>query len=445
MPCSQKRARKLLACGRARVHRLYPFTIRLVDLSFEACKLQPLRLSIDPGSRVTGICVARVEPTQDADPVMHITFLLELVHRGQAIRDALLRRAAFRRRRRGANLRHRAPRFDNRRRTAGWLAPSLQHRVGTTIAWVTRLRRLAPITHLAQELVRFDTQLMQDAEIRGAQYQQGELAGYEVREYLLEKLGRSCQYCDATGVPLDVEHIVPRSRGGSDRVSNLTLACRCCNERKGNRSVEEFLAHDPVRAARIKARAKAPLKDAAAVNATRLALFGALRDSGLTVEAATGGRTKYNRVRLGIAKTHALDAACAGTLSDVRGPAQPALQVTCTGRGSRCRTRVDSFGLPRGYLMREKSVHGFRTGDMVLADVPSGKKAGAHVGRVAVRRTGSFNLQTDRGVLQGISHRHCKLVARGDGYRYGMHQHHNMTTRKGAPLLPALKDRVSAA
>ena len=56
-------------------------------------------------------------------------------------------------------------------------------------------------------------QLMANPEISGIEYQQGELQGYEVREYLLEKFGRKCAYCGAENVPLEVEHIIPKSRG----------------------------------------------------------------------------------------------------------------------------------------------------------------------------------------------------------------------------------------
>ncbi|HCF4344178.1 TPA: HNH endonuclease, partial [Pseudomonas aeruginosa] len=98
---------------------------------------------------------------------------------------------------------------------------------------------------LAVERVKFDMQAIQNPEISGVQYQQGELAGYEVREYLLEKWGRCCAYCDAENTPLEIEHIVPRSAGGSDRVPNLTLACRPCNQRKGNQPVEVFLKARP--------------------------------------------------------------------------------------------------------------------------------------------------------------------------------------------------------
>ena len=428
MPCSEKRARTMLASGRARVHRRYPFSIRLVDRCVEDCTLQPMRLSLDPGSKTTGLAVARIERRVDDEtgepgaPVMHTRFLMELVHRGATIRKKLQQRAGCRRRRRSQNLRYRKPRFDNRTRPQGWLAPSIQHRIDTTVSWVRRLRHLAPITHLAQELVRFDMQAMQAAAegrtIEGVEYQRGTLAGYELGEYLLAKWDRTCAYCDATGVRLQKEHIVARSRGGSNRVSNLTLACRPCNQRKDTRDVREFLAGEPARLKRILAQATAPLKDAAAVNSTRWALFTRLHAQGLPLETGSGGRTKFNRTRLGIPKTHALDAACVGDVRDVRNCAVPALQVTCTGRGSRSRTLLDAFGFPRGYLMREKSVNGFRTGDMVRATVPRGKKVGVYTGRVAVRASGSFNIQTAAGVVQGIGHRHCTLLARGDGYAY---------------------------
>jgi hypothetical protein len=92
------------------------------------------------------------------------------------------------------------------------------HRVLTIETWVERLCRYAPIAQIAMELVKLGTQKMQNLEISGVEYQQGELAGYEVREYLLEKSGRKCAYCDKEGVPLQVEHIHPRAKGGSNRV-----------------------------------------------------------------------------------------------------------------------------------------------------------------------------------------------------------------------------------
>lgn len=423
MPCSEKRARLLLERGRAVVVRLVPFTIRLKDRVGGV--LQPLRLKLDPGSKTTGIALVRETETEiiacDAGAVrreISVVWLAELIHRGYQISEALRARRAMRRRRRTANLRYRAPRFLNRTKPKGWLAPSLRHRVETTINWVKRLRRLAPITGISQELVRFDLQAMQHPEISGIEYQQGELAGYEVREYLLEKWQRTCAYCGAQQVPLQIEHIRPKSAGGSNRLSNLTLACKPCNQKKGAQPIDVFLKHKPAVLKRIQAQAQAPLKDAAAVNTTRWALLKALKATDLPIETGSGGQTTYNRQRLGIPKTHALDAACVGQLDGLHNWQIPALAIKATGRGSYQRTRLDRFGFPRGYLMRHKRIHGFQTGDRVIAHIPSGKKAGVHVGRVAIRASGSFNIQTATGVIQGIAHRYCSVLQRADGYSY---------------------------
>ncbi len=155
-------------------------------------------------------------------------------------------------------------------------------------------------------------QAMENPEIEGAQYQQGTLAGYEVREYLLEKWDRTCAYCGAKDVPLQIEHIHPKSKNGSDRINNLTLACQCCNQKKAALPVEMFLAKKPELLKRILAQAKRPLKDAAAVNSTRWALVNTLKTTGLVVETGTGGQTKFNRSQFDIPKTHALDAAHPG-------------------------------------------------------------------------------------------------------------------------------------
>ncbi len=441
MPCSEKRARLLLVRGRARVHRLVPFAIRLIDRHAESCAFQPIQIKLDPGSKTTGIALTRINEqtsiaTGEIQREVVVLNLFEIIHRGRQISEALTQRAAFRRRRRSANLRYRAPRFNNRRKPEGWLAPSLQHRIDTTAAWVARLRQLAPITGVAQELVRFDFQQMENPEISGVEYQQGTLAGYEVREYLLEKFARTCCYCGAKNVPLNLDHIRPKSRSGSNRVSNLALACVPCNEKKDADPIEAFLAHDPARLAKVLAQVKRPLKDAAAVNSTRWALFNALKSTGLPVVTGSGGRTKFNRHVLGIPKTHALDAACVGQTDALTAWRMPTLSIKCTGRGSYQRTQLNRFGFPRGYLMRQKAVRGFRTGDRVLAVVPAGKKAGVHVGRVAVRASGSFNIQTGLAVVQGIGHKYCRVLQRGDGYGYSQTNQLPNSSPTNATALP---------
>jgi 5-methylcytosine-specific restriction endonuclease McrA len=421
MPCTEKRARLLLSRGRAVVYKRFPFVIRLKDRLAQDSAYQPLRGKLDPGSKSTGLVITR--DTEQASRNETVIFLAEIQHRGQQIKSNLESRRSMRRTRRNRKTRYREPRFENRTRQDGWLAPSLQHRIDTTISWVHRLSRLAPISAISQELVRFDLQLMQNPEISGVEYQQGEVAGYEVREYLLNKFNRCCTYCGVKDIPLEVEHVRPKAKGGSNRVSNLCLSCRDCNEKKGVLSIEDFLAKKPELLASILKQLKTPLKDATAVNTTRWALANALKALGVPVELASGGRTKFNRQRLGIPKTHALDAACVGAVETVSNWNVPTLQIKCTGRGSYQRTRLDKFGFPRGYLMRQKSVKGFQTGDMVVATVPTGKKAGVHAGRVAVRATGrpsvgSLNITTPVGVIQGISHKHCRLLCRADGYGY---------------------------
>ena len=437
MPCHPARARKLLGKGRAVVVRLHPFTIRLRDRV--GGETQEVGLKVDPGAKTTGLALVR----EDGE----VLFLAEIEHRGARIRKAMQQRSNFRRRRRSANLRYRKKRFDNRRSDRK-LPPSLQSRVDNVASWTERLRKLAPVTSIACEVVRFDTQALENPEIAGAEYQQGTLAGYEVRECLLEKWGRTCAYCGATDTPLQIDHVRPKARGGSDRVSNLALACRPCNQAKGAQPVETFLAARPERLRKVLAQAKAPLSAAAAVNATRRVLFEALKRTGLPVIGASGGRTKFNRTRLGIPKSHALDAACVGETPALKGWRQGVLAIRAMGRGSYARTRVNRFGFPVGYLMAAKSVKGFRTGDIVRATVPSGKRRGVHVGRVAVRRTGSFNVQTAQGTVQGISHRHCRVVQRADGYGYVLEtsRKEEKTTMHGTrepAFLPALKDGVS--
>lgn len=414
MPCRPARARRLLKSGRARVVKRFPFTIRLVDRLIENSDVQPVLVKFDPGSRETGIAVVRA----DGKRRHHALFFIDLVHRGSVIRECLSARRAFGRRRR-SNLRYRAPRFLNRTKPQGWPAPSLRHRVDAVAAWAAKLIRLVPATGLVEELVKFDAQKLQNPEISGAEYQQGTLFGYEVREYLLEKFGKKCVYCSAENVPLNIEHVVPKARGGSNRLSNLALACVACNQKKGAQPVEVFLKDRPEVLERLKQQCRRSLSDAAAVNATRWSLLNALKTFELPVQTGSGALTIFNRSSLGIAKEHWLDALCAGRINAAHYPkSMGILEVRCTGRGSYQRTRLTKHGFPRGFLMRQKRVHGFATGDMVKAIVPSGKKAGVYQGRVAVRASGRFNIQTPEGVIQGISWRHCQLLSYNDGYGY---------------------------
>jgi 5-methylcytosine-specific restriction endonuclease McrA len=412
MPCHSARARELLAKGKAVIVRRYPFVIRLKRESDET-GTQPVAVKIDPGAKTTGMAIVRVSPIAH-----HVLHLSEVTHRGASIKDSLMQRRAFRRNRRNRQTRYRAPRFDNRTKRAGWLPPSLQSRVDNVMSLVRRYRRWCPIGQIVVETVRFDTQLLVNPEISGAGYQNGTLAGYELREYLLEKWGRQCAYCDAQNVPLEIDHVQPRSRGGTDKASNLVLACHGCNQAKGNQPIESFLGSDPERLKRIKAQLQISLRETAAVNATRTKILKELFKTELPVEVSTGGKTKFNRSRFNVPKTHALDAACTGHTPGLSGWNIPALSIKACGKGSYRRTNTDASGFPRGYLTRQKKAFGFQTGDIVSAIVPKGKHAGKHFGRVSVRARGSFNIKTAEGMVSDVSYKYCRIIQRADGYSY---------------------------
>ncbi len=72
MPCTEKRARLLLERGRARVHRVQPFTIRLVDRTVEESGTQPLLVKVDPGSKATGIALVRAEVPPGRNAGVHV-------------------------------------------------------------------------------------------------------------------------------------------------------------------------------------------------------------------------------------------------------------------------------------------------------------------------------------------------------------------------------------
>lgn len=405
-PIEPGRARKLLTTGKAAVFKRYPFTLILRVEVTTTPELSTLK--IDPGSQTTGIALVRGEK---------VVWGAELTHRGQAIKANLESRRLIRRGRRNRQTRYRQARFLNRTRRKGGLAPSLHHRVETTLTWVNKLIRVAPIGSIVQELVRFDLQPIENPEISGVEYQQGTLCGYEIREYLLEKWDRKCAYCSVKNVPLQVEHIHPKAKGGTNRISNLCLACEKCNIKKGTQNIEQFLAKKPDVFRRVLSQAKRPLKEAAAVNSTRWALFDRLKETGLPVSTGSGGLTKFNRTRLNLPKAHWIDAACVGQIESLEILTSQPLLLKANGHGTRQMCRTDKFGFPSRYVPRLKFVKGFQTGDIVKAVVTSGKKIGTYVGRVAVRTTGSFNISASE-LVSGISHKYCKIVHQKDGYNY---------------------------
>jgi len=286
MPCKPAKARRLLKQQKAEVLRRTPFTIQLLwDCEHNT---QKTVLGIDSGYGHVGFSVN----TEKRELVSGELLLRKNVSR-------LIEQKKNYRRTRRNKLWHRPARFNNRVSTKkkGWLAPSMQHKLNTHVKLINDLKNWLPITKTIIEVASFDTQKMQNPEISSVEYQQGTLQGYEVREYLLEKFGRKCSYCGKGKIPLEIEHITPKSKGGSSRVNNLTLSCRKCNVNKGTKTAEEYGFP------KLQKLAKKSLKATVFMNLVRSRLADQMG-----AEITYGYITKKGRIDNNLVKSHVNDA-----------------------------------------------------------------------------------------------------------------------------------------
>lgn len=403
-PCSNAVARKLLKQGKAVIHKRYPFTIRLKELKEIEQNTQEYRLKIDYGSRYTGLAILNNN---------NVIWLAQLHHKTD-IKSKMDARRGHRRFRRN-KLRYRKARFLNRKnKEKGWIPPTLQSRVDNIQTWTKRLIKIIPLTDISYENVKFDLQVMNNPNISGIEYQQGTLMGYEVREYLLEKFNRKCIYCGKKDVPLEIEHIIPKAKGGTNRIDNLGIACHECNQKKGSRNAKEFGYPN------IQNQVKGTLKDSALVNSTRWKVYEVLKNTGLNVECGSGALTKMNRIEHKLPKDHHFDACCIGksTPYELYFKTNEVLYIKNMGRGTYQRTTLNKFGFPKAYLPRQKYFYGFMSGDMVKANVLKGKHKGVYYGSVACRSNGNFNINLLKGRMQGINYKYINCIQKSDGYKY---------------------------
>ena len=238
--CTTKRARQLIEKGRACVYRYYPFTIIIKDLDVRKIEVHhDYRIKPDPGAGYTGISIIEDD---------RVIAYFELQHRGSEIVDRLQTRRNSHRNRRSRETGYRRCKFPKNgvyetSREKGWLPPSQMSILNNVLNFVRRLEKLLGPCKISIELVKFDMQLLENLDIKGEDYQHVELYNYELKTYLLEKYQHTCQYCaNETGDHrLEKEHMVPKSRGGSDSLKNLILACHTCNQKKADRTPEEWL------------------------------------------------------------------------------------------------------------------------------------------------------------------------------------------------------------
>ena len=222
---------RLLKTQKAHIVSYEPFTIQL-DYEPDTHIIQPLTLGVDSGAIHSGYSVANEHREY---------YSAEVIARDN-ISKKLSNRRMYRKQRRSRKTRYRKPRFKNRKnKKKGWSPPSLEQKVAVQLNEIDHLHHYFPIENIIVEVAEFDIQKIKDPDISGIEYQQGTLYGYNIRNYLLEKHGRKCFYCGKTVSDFEVEHMIPKIRGGSDRIDNLTLSCHDCNQKKDTLTAEEFI------------------------------------------------------------------------------------------------------------------------------------------------------------------------------------------------------------
>ena len=425
-PCnaiSEAYARILLYSKQAVIHKRFPFTIRLKNDN-AVFNDKTYTVKLDPGANTTGVAVVSND---------EVVMLAEIEHRGKVIKSSLDSRRVIRRSRRNRKTRYREIRFLNRTRPDGWLAPSVKSRADNVINFIRKYKKLLNVVKVDIERVSFDTaQMSSEAELRGTDYRQGSLYRTKLRDFVFSRSNGKCSYCGEKAVEID--HIVSRSKGGTDSVNNLTASCRACNEKKSNLSLKEFGKLVGKDFSKLEPK-KLP-KHASIVQSAREYTIKEITKLVADTKSYDAWLTKYNREELGLSKQHYYDALSVGNVQDYKFLTDKVLIISAKGRGSRQMCRMDRFGFPRTSPKGSKSVKGFQTGDIVKAVVPSGLKRGEYFGRVAVRSSGSFDIETKGNTIQGIGHKYCRIIQRNDGYSYNY---------KERDFLSAMGNRVSVA
>ena len=396
MPCKPARARHLLRDGEAKVVKMEPFTIQLTLESTE--EVQLVTVGVDLGAKTVGVA---------AIGNGKVLYQGEVALRTD-IHKRMKTRAMYRRSRRSRKLRYRSPRFNNRAasRRKGRLPPSIQSRVDTTIKVVKRIAGFLPVSNIVVEVANFDTQAMRaGSKLPNWAYQRGELYGWEnVKMYVRARDKYTCLYCgEIMPDRLEVDHIVPRSRGGSNTPSNLVAACHDCNQEKGNQTAEEH-GHPG-----IQKKIRKSLRSAAITQMGKTATLQGLAEIA-PVSETYGYITKVDRQKMGLLKTHYYDAvaiAAEGRAVETLGWVEK-MKAVSRGQRQQQKATVYKGGVRRNCRMGYE-VFGFRMWDKVqLLD--------GTIGFVGARRkTGSFRIRGIDGqeIRGGISYKKLKLLERG--------------------------------
>ena len=239
MPCSCRKARLLLRDKKAVIYKREPFTIQLVYGS--SGYVQPLTLGIDSGYAQIGFSALNHEQEIIGGELILL----------KGMSERLTERRKYRTSRRN-RLRFRPPRFNNRRRKEGWLAPSVQHKLSTHYRLIDLIKSILPVKKVVIEVANFDIQKIKDPSIEGEKYQQGEQYGFDnLREYILHRDGHKCQNLNCKNKAkkpiLQVHHLGywqnPPDR--SDRPANLITLCSKCHTPKNHQPKQLLHGWEP--------------------------------------------------------------------------------------------------------------------------------------------------------------------------------------------------------
>ena len=352
---------RLLKTQKAHIVSYEPFTIQL-DYEPDTHVIQPMTLGVDSGAIHSGYSVANEHREY---------YSAEVVARND-ISNRLSDRRMYRQNRRSRKTRYRKPRFKNRKnKKKGWLAPSLEQKVAVQVNEINHLHRYFPIETIIVETAEFDIQKIKNPDISGIEYQQGTLQGYNIRNYLLEKHKRKCFYCGKIVSDFEVEHMIPKARGGSNRIDNLTLSCHDCNEKKGTLTAEEFIQQTlSAKKAAVKLKQlpkeKRLFKYMAHMNATRWTLYNTIKEKYPNVKITYGYITKYNRIQAGLPKAHHVDAKCITGFTTVPSMSQTVVNVKMRRHNRQLHRATFSKGHIRKAACLPTVTFGFQLYDIVL-------------------------------------------------------------------------------
>jgi N6-L-threonylcarbamoyladenine synthase len=285
------KVRRMLKSGKAKVVKRCPFVIQL-SYTTSTREIQNVSLGVDAGSKHIGISATTESKVLYESEVELRSDITELLSARREMRSA----------RRNRKTRHRKPRFDNRRRRDGWLAPSVQQKVNTHLTVISKVNEILPVARTIAEVAAFDIQKIKNPDIQGAEYQQGEqLGSWNIREYVLFRDGHTCQCCKGKSKDkiLNVHHIESRQTGG-DAPNNLITLCKTCHN--GYHSGEIKLPKTIKRGMKF--------ADATFMGIMRWAFYNEIRSQYPDVSLTYGYITKHTRITNGLPKAHHIDARC---------------------------------------------------------------------------------------------------------------------------------------